>query len=61
MREGNKRALLNVVSDSTSAGVFFLMLLRNTAKRQILFRTIGRVFSGLSGEGAGVCGWEGWG
>ncbi|GAB4815193.1 hypothetical protein N2152v2_002239 [Parachlorella kessleri] len=48
MREGNKRALLNVVSDSTSAGVFFLMLLRNTAKRQILFRTIGRVFSGLS-------------
>jgi len=50
MKEDNKRALLNVVSDSTSATVFFLLLLRDNSPRAILFRTIGRVFTGLSGE-----------
>ena len=50
MKEENKRALLNVVSDSTSATVFFLLLLRDNSPRAILFRTIGRVFTGLSGE-----------
>lgn len=48
MREENKRALLNIVSDSTSAAVFFLLLVRDNSPRAILFRTIGRVFTGLS-------------
>lgn len=47
-REDNKRAMLNVVSDTTSATVFFVMLARQVPQRQILFRTIGRVFTGLS-------------
>lgn len=47
-REANKKALLNVVSDLTSASVFFVMLARQVPERQILFRTIGRVFTGLS-------------
>ncbi len=47
-REENKRALLNIVSDSTSAAVFFLLLGRDNSPRAILFRTIGRVFTGLS-------------
>ena len=47
-REENKRALLNIVSDSTSAAVFFLLLVRDNSPRAILFRTIGRVFTGLS-------------
>ena len=32
----------------TSASVFFIMLARQLPQRQILFRTIGRVFTGLS-------------
>lgn len=47
-KEANKRAMLNVVSDTTSGIVFFIMLGRQTVQRQILFRTIGRVFTGLS-------------
>ncbi|PSC69171.1 Chloroplast envelope membrane [Micractinium conductrix] len=47
-KEANKKALLNVVSDMTSASVFFIMLARQLPQRQILFRTIGRVFTGLS-------------
>jgi hypothetical protein len=47
-REENKRALLNVVSDSTSAAIFFILLVRDNSPRAILFRTIGRVFTGLS-------------
>lgn len=41
--------MLNVVSDGAAATVFFIILLRNTSERAILFRTIGRVFTGLSG------------
>ncbi|PRW20451.1 Chloroplast envelope membrane [Chlorella sorokiniana] len=47
-REGNKRALLNVVSDVTSGIVFFAMLSQQVPERQILFRTVGRIFTGLS-------------
>jgi hypothetical protein len=47
-REVNKRSMLNAVSDLTSASVFFIMLARQVPQRQILFRTIGRVFTGLS-------------
>ena len=35
-------------SDITSASVFFVMLSQQVPQRQILFRTIGRVFTGLS-------------
>lgn len=47
-REKNKRAYLNVVSDSVAGMVFFGILVRNTPGREVLFRTISRVFSGLS-------------
>ena len=47
-REENKRALLNIVSDSTSAAIFFILLVRDNSPRAILFRTIGRIFTGLS-------------
>lgn len=47
-KKENKRALLNVVSDSTSAVIFFILLVRDNSPRAILFRTIGRVFTGLS-------------
>ena len=47
-KEKNKRAYLNVVSDSVAGTVFFIMLVRNSVQRQVLFRTISRVFSGLS-------------
>lgn len=50
MKAYNKQALLNVVSDSTSATTLFVLLLRDTSQRAILFRTIGRVFTGLSGK-----------
>lgn len=48
MKQYNKQALLNVVSDSASATALFLLLLRDNSQRVILFRTIGRVFAGLS-------------
>ena len=47
-REENKNCLLNIVSDSTSAAVFFVLLCQENSPRAILFRTIGRVFGGLS-------------
>ncbi|KAL4852856.1 Chloroplast envelope membrane protein [Chlorella vulgaris] len=47
-REDNKRSMLNAVSDLTSASVFFIILARQVPQRQILFRTFGRVFTGLS-------------
>lgn len=47
-KKENKSALLNVVSDSTSAVIFFMLLVRDNSPRAILFRTIGRVFTGLS-------------
>jgi hypothetical protein len=47
-RAANKRALLNVVSDSTAGVAAFAVLLRDGSQRAILFRTIGRVFTGLS-------------
>jgi hypothetical protein len=47
-KEENKRALLNIVSDSTSAAIFFILLVRDNSPRAILFRTIGRIFTGLS-------------
>lgn len=47
-RQANKQALLNVVSDSISAGTIFVMLLQDNERRTILLRTIGRIFVGLS-------------
>lgn len=37
-----------LTADMTSASVFFIMLSQQVPERQILFRTIGRVFTGLS-------------
>ena len=48
MKDYNRQSLLNIVSDSTAAVSLFLLLLPDTSQRAILFRTIGRVFSGLS-------------
>lgn len=48
MRQDNRSALLNVVSDSSAGLTLFAMLLRPSSQRSILFRTIGRVFAGLS-------------
>jgi hypothetical protein len=53
MRLYNRQALLNVVSDSTTAAAIFAILLRDTSERAILFRTIGRVFAGMSGAWGG--------
>jgi hypothetical protein len=47
-KERNRSALLNLLSDSTSALTLFILLLRNTNGRQALFRTIGRIFGGFS-------------
>lgn len=47
-REHNRTALLNLLSDSTTAVTGFLLLLRNSEGRGALFRTIGRIFSGFS-------------
>lgn len=47
-KEKNKRAYLNVASDSVAGLVFFYMLVQNTEQRGVLFKTLGRVFSGLS-------------
>ena len=44
----NREALLNVMADATSGSVLFVMLLHYTEGRGALFRTVGRVFSGLS-------------
>lgn len=44
----NRYALLNLVSDGITASSGFVLLLRDTEGRNILFRTIGRIFSGLS-------------
>ncbi|BDA48808.1 Proton extrusion protein PcxA [Coccomyxa sp. Obi] len=47
-REHNRAALLNLLSDSTTAVTGFALLLRNSEGRGALFRTIGRIFSGFS-------------
>ncbi|KAK9868997.1 hypothetical protein WJX84_006948 [Apatococcus fuscideae] len=44
----NKGAILNLVSDSTSALSLFGILVQDTEDRLMLFRTMGRIFSGLS-------------
>lgn len=48
MKDYNRHSLLNIVSDSTAAVSLFLLILPDTSQRAILFRTVGRVFSGLS-------------
>ena len=42
------QALLNVISDSTSGLLGFAMIAQISEGRDLLFRTISRVFSGLS-------------
>ena len=42
------QALLNVLSDSTTGLLGFAIIAQNTEGRAILFRTISRVFAGLS-------------
>lgn len=50
IRENNRKAMLNVVSDSLSAATLFVLIVRDNSQRAILFRTLGRVFTGLSGK-----------
>jgi CemA family len=47
-REDNKQALLNVISDSITGILLFVILASNHEGREVLFRTVGRVFGGLS-------------
>lgn len=47
-REENKQALLNVISDAITGMLLFVILATNNDGRNVLFRTIGRVFGGLS-------------
>lgn len=47
-QEKNKHNVLNVVSDGITAFVGFGLLLKDSEGRAILFRTFGRLFSGLS-------------
>lgn len=46
--EKNKHNVLNAVSDSITAFTGFGILLKDTEGRGILFRTLGRIFGGLS-------------
>ena len=46
--EKNKHNVLNAVSDSITAFTGFGILLKDTEGRGILFRTLSRIFSGLS-------------
>eukprot|EP01025_Chloroclados_australasicus_P055420 TRINITY_DN6706_c0_g3_i2.p1 TRINITY_DN6706_c0_g3~~TRINITY_DN6706_c0_g3_i2.p1 ORF type:complete len:407 (-),score=51.85 TRINITY_DN6706_c0_g3_i2:879-2099(-) len=48
IREENQKGLINLISDSISATVLFAALIRNEEGRQQLFRTIGRIASGMS-------------
>lgn len=47
-QEKNKHNVLNVISDGISATTGFIILVKDKEGRGILFRTFGRVFSGLS-------------
>jgi CemA family len=47
-REDNKQALLNVISDTITGILLFVILVSNHEGREVLFRTVGRVFGGLS-------------
>lgn len=47
-REENKKALLNILSDSITFVMICVILATSTAKRRTLMQTIGRVFGGLS-------------
>lgn len=48
LREENKQALLNVISDSITGVMVAAILAGSHEGRATLFRTIGRVFGGLS-------------
>ena len=48
MKQYNRQAMLNAVSDSMAGAALFILLLQDNSQRSILFRTIGRVFAGLS-------------
>ena len=48
MKAYNRQSLLNAVSDSCSGAALFVLLVQDTSQRAILFRTVGRVFTGLS-------------
>eukprot|EP01023_Acetabularia_acetabulum_P050217 TRINITY_DN5411_c0_g2_i2.p1 TRINITY_DN5411_c0_g2~~TRINITY_DN5411_c0_g2_i2.p1 ORF type:complete len:424 (-),score=97.23 TRINITY_DN5411_c0_g2_i2:773-2020(-) len=48
IREENQTGLINLISDSISATVLFIGLLKKDEGRQQFFRTIGRIASGLS-------------
>ena len=47
-QEKNKHNVLNVISDGITATTGFIILVKDKEGRGILFRTFGRVFSGLS-------------
>ena len=42
------QALLNAIADSTTGLLGFVIIAQNTEGRAVLFRTISRVFGGLS-------------
>jgi hypothetical protein len=48
MKAYNRQSLVNAVSDSCSGAALFVLLVQDTSQRAILFRTVGRVFTGLS-------------
>jgi hypothetical protein len=48
MKAYNRQSLVNAVSDSCSGAALFVILVQDTSQRAILFRTVGRVFTGLS-------------
>lgn len=50
-KEHNRQALLNVLSDGTSASLIFGILARRTEGRAHFFRTLSRFASGLSDTG----------
>lgn len=53
-KQNNKGAMLNVVSDSISALVLFIIVLYSNEGMEALFSTGGRIFGGLS-DTAKVC------
>lgn len=48
LRDENRHALENIISDFTAGSVGFFLLLKDRVGREVLFRTMGRLFEGLS-------------
>lgn len=48
LRDENRHALENIISDFTAGSVGFFLLLKDRVGREVLFRTMGRLFGGMS-------------